>query len=82
MKVNDLPGARVPESNAPVSEVTVCGTESWLVKVTVVPALTVRDPGLKAKFWMVTLVPVAWAAGAGAVAAGALVGGVTGCIVG
>jgi hypothetical protein len=34
---------------------TVCGSESLLVQVTVVPAGTVTVAGRKAKFWMVTL---------------------------
>ena len=33
-----------------MSPVTVCGIESWFVHVTVVPSLTVREFGLKAKF--------------------------------
>src|SRR5579864_593247 len=33
---------------------TVCGTSSWFTQVTVVPAATVRSPGMKAKLSIFT----------------------------
>jgi hypothetical protein len=50
-----FPLERVPESNAPEVEVTVCGALSALVQVTVVPLATVRVAGLKAKLAMFML---------------------------
>jgi hypothetical protein len=52
VKLNDCPVAKLPELNA--DDTTVCVTESLLVQVTVVPADTVRDAGLKAKLLMLT----------------------------
>ena len=43
-------------------EVTVCDVESLFVHVTLVPALTVSVCGVKAKFWIATVVPVPGAA--------------------
>jgi hypothetical protein len=49
-KVNEKrpPGATVPEFHVFPSAVDVCGTESVLVQVTVVPAATSATSGLKA----------------------------------
>jgi len=49
-KVNEKrpPGATVPEFHVFPSEVDVCGTESVLVQVTVVPVATSATSGLKA----------------------------------
>ncbi len=48
------PGLKLPDSKAPVSEVTVWVVESSFVHVTVVPLLIVSDDGLNAKPFMVT----------------------------
>ena len=37
----------------------MCGVESLLVQVTLVPALTVSVWGANVKFWMATVLPVA-----------------------
>ena len=44
----------LPESKAPVSEVTLCIVESWLTQVTVDPAGTVAVAGWKLKFMIET----------------------------
>ena len=49
-----VPGAMLPVSNCPPSAVAVWGARSPLVKVTVVPALTVSSLGPKAKLVMLT----------------------------
>lgn len=54
---NEAPVFKVPEAKVLVSEVTVCGTPAcWFVHTTVVPLATVTVEGIKAKFWMVTIV--------------------------
>jgi len=52
--LNEPPLESCPESKAPLSEVTVCGAESWFVHLTIVPTFTVSDDGEKAKVWTVT----------------------------
>jgi hypothetical protein len=60
VKLKVLPGAILPESNdvGPEVEVTVWVVESLFVHVTVVPTVTVRGVGEKAKFLMFTEFPV------------------------
>jgi hypothetical protein len=74
--------ARLPESQAPLSDVHVWVVLSRLVAVTVVPAATLSTGGLKLKFWMVSaLVP---AGGGAAVVGGEVVvgaGPVAGAVV-
>src|SRR5215210_7198980 len=53
------PWLRRPESKLPSSAVAVCGAQSSLVQVTVVPAATVSSGGVKAKSAIVTDVPSA-----------------------
>jgi hypothetical protein len=36
-----------------LSEVIVCGAESWFVQVTLAPTLIVTELGMNAKFWIV-----------------------------
>jgi hypothetical protein len=60
--VNVVPCCIVPESNAAgdgVLEVTVCGTASSLVHVTLVPDFTVIAMGLNSRFFMETAFPAA-----------------------
>ena len=73
VKLKVLPGERPPESNAPWSAVTVWVIESLFVQVTFVPAFTGSVAGLKAKFMIVTLLPLL---------AGVLVDAVVGVLVG
>ena len=47
--------AMLPLSNDFAMSVTVCGAVSKLVQVTIVPALTVREAGEKAKFLILTV---------------------------
>jgi hypothetical protein len=54
LKLALAPESSTPEPKPPASAVTVWGTPSWLVQVTVVPAATARFAGLKAKFAMLT----------------------------
>ena len=61
---------KLPELNE--ADFIVCEAESLFVQVTVVPAFIVRDAGLNAKFWIVTLLLAGcvwlcsgWLAGAG-----------------
>jgi hypothetical protein len=60
--VKELPGLRLPDSNAPVSDVTVCVVESSFVHVTLAPLLIVSAEGLNARpfivtvFWLAVLV--------------------------
>ena len=58
-----------PESKAPLSDVTLCSVWSWLVQVTVVPAVTVTVAGWKLKSWIETAVVAAAAGDAGQTAA-------------
>ena len=84
VKLKLLPGSRSPELNAPWSAVTVWVTVSLFVQVTFVPVFTVRDAGLKAKFIIVTLLPLALGVLVDAVvgvAVGAVVGAVVGVLV-
>ncbi len=81
VKLKVLPGVRGPELNAPWSAVTVWVTVSLFVQLTFVPTFTVRDTGLKAKFLIVTLLPVLVGAVVG-VGVGAAVGAVVGVGVG
>jgi hypothetical protein len=81
VKLKVLPGARGPELNAPLLAVTVWVTVSLFVQLTFVPTFTVRDVGLKAKFAIVTLLPVLVGAVVG-VGVGALVGAAVGAVVG
>ena len=81
VKLKVLPGARGPELNAPLSAVTVWVTESLFVQLTFVPTFTVREAGLKAKFMIVTLLPVLVGAVVG-VGVGAVVGALVGVAVG
>lgn len=67
--------------NAPWSAVTVWVTASLFVQVTFVPVFTVRLAGLKAKFIIVTLVPLLVGALVDAVV-GVAVGAVVGVFVG
>ena len=48
VRVKILPGAMLPEFQAPPSAVDVCGTESVLVHATVAPAVTVIGLGVYA----------------------------------
>ncbi len=57
VKLKVIPGFSMPESNDPSSAVTVWAVESLFVHFIVVPALTVRESGLKAKLAMVTSLP-------------------------
>lgn len=61
------PGLRLPESNSPVSDVTVCVVESAFPHVTFAPCLTVSVDGVKARLFIVT---VFWTAELLAVALG------------
>ena len=45
VNANVSPWAMSPESNIPVSEVTVCATTSWFVQQTVVPVGTDTSGG-------------------------------------
>jgi hypothetical protein len=65
-----LPGSIFPESNAPDIDVTVCGTPSSLVQVTVVPFVISTISGVKVELLIATLT------GAGVVVVGAVVTGV------
>ena len=58
------PGLRLPESNSPISDVTVCVVESAFPHVTFAPCLTVSVDGVKARLFIVT---VFWTAGLPAV---------------
>ena len=58
VKLKLFPGESSPELNPPWSAVTVWVTASLFVQVTFVPVFTVRLAGLKAKFIIVTLVPL------------------------
>jgi hypothetical protein len=57
-----LLGLRLPDSNAPVSDVTVCVVESSFVHVTLAPLLIVSADGLNARpfiemlFWLAVLI--------------------------
>jgi hypothetical protein len=85
VKLKLLPGERFPESNAPWSAVTVWVTVSLFVQVTFVPVFTVRLAGLKAKFIIVTLLPLTLGVLVDAVvgvAVGAVVGVFVGAVVG
>lgn len=55
VKLNEFPGERLPESQAPWLAVTVCVTLSLFVQVTLVPTETFNVAGLKEKLWMLTL---------------------------
>jgi hypothetical protein len=85
VKLKLFPGERSPESNAPWSAVTVWVIESLFVQVTFVPVFTVRLAGLKAKFIIVTLLPLPLGVLVDAVvgvAVGAVVGVFVGTVVG
>jgi hypothetical protein len=81
VKLKLFPGERSPELNAPWSAVTVWVTESLFVQVTFVPVFTMRLAGLKAKFIIVTLVPLPLGVLVDAVV-GVAVGAVVGVFVG
>ena len=81
VKLKLLPGERPPLSKAPWSAVTVWVIESLLVQVTLVPIFTVSVAGLKAKFIIVTLLPLLEGVVVVAVV-GVLVGAVVGVLVG
>src|SRR5689334_4133547 len=55
VKLTVEPGAEDMLNSPDVSDVTVWFTWSLFVQVTVSPALTVMEAGLKAMFWMLTL---------------------------
>lgn len=46
VKLNFAPGAMLPESNAPLSLVDVCGIVSLFVQVTVDPAVIITGFGM------------------------------------
>lgn len=60
--MKELPGLRLPDSNTPVSDVTVCVVESSFVHVTLAPLTIVSDDGLNARpfietlFWLAVLI--------------------------
>lgn len=59
VKLNDCPGDRVPESKTLLwSAVTVCVTASSLTQVTFVPVLIDNAPGVKEKFFILTIILV------------------------
>src|SRR5207248_2148261 len=60
---NVSPVFNVGDLNAPPGAVTVCGSWSWLVQVTVVPTGTVKVAGEKAKSRMSTALVAAGAPG-------------------
>jgi hypothetical protein len=54
-RLYELPAGICPESKTPLSEVAVCGAESWFAQVTVVKAFIVSVEGEKAKSFMATV---------------------------
>lgn len=60
VNVQDPPFERLPESKAPLVEVTVWAALSLLVQVTEVPLATVSSAGLNANPLMSTLAAVVW----------------------
>ena len=70
------PCARSPDSNSPVSELTVCGVPSLFVQQTVVPAGTVSVSGSYPKLMMSTCVVPASQVGGGGGPVRSLIAGV------
>ena len=57
---NSAPGAKLPESNAPVSEVTVCVKAPVFVQQTVLPGGISTVSGAKKKSPIAMIVSVSW----------------------